>query len=412
MQPLTGNRIPFDRALEFANKEKITDILYPLFVHNIGGMLYNPENANRTNAVVSAADQRRRLDSTDSSRPPTQAPPLHHHHSMQASVGGQVPSTPHAMSAQNGGPRPGIDRAHTFPTPPTSASSVMASMGSSNGAYEWSQQSIPNGVASQPLSVDTGSMNNARSMPTTPATTPPGQTTSNMQPYSGSQQYDAKQHYYATTPSSQNGYAQSGGSRFDHFKGDMGPPTAPNTGNTDAGQGDHKPDFGASHGGSDGSDHHENSFMKSNAGYSSAHPPYAYNPAQDHPQLSPEMTSSPHQTGSTRGTPRTLPNGQPQWPTEYRTPPQSNPGSIYNPVGDSRSSNAPGSVDNYASSGYNPGMKRRRDDDEQDGRPVSRDAYQGGYDPKRQKLTRPDSFGMPLPTNHMQAIKTGPMPGR
>lgn len=177
--------------------------------------MYNPENANRTTGVATAVDQRRRLDSTDSSRPPTQAPPLHHHHSMQASVGGPVPSTPHAMSAQNGGPRPGIDRAHTFPTPPTSASSVMG-MGSSNGNYEWSQPNIANGVgANQPLSIDTGSMSNARSMPTTPATTPPGQTVPNMQSYSGSQQYDAKQHYYATTPSSQNGYAQQGSSRFD-----------------------------------------------------------------------------------------------------------------------------------------------------------------------------------------------------
>lgn len=411
---LKGVWIPFDRALEFANKEKITDILYPLFVHNIGGLLYNPENSSRTNAVVSATEQRRRMDSTDSGRGPQagQAPALHHHHSMQGSVGGQVPSTPHSMTNPSAGPRPGIDRAHTFPTPPTSASSVMG-MGASNGSYEWNQPGMANGVnPTQPLSIDTaGGMNNARSMPTTPATTPPGQSVPQMQPYSGHQSYDGKQHYYATTPSSQTGYAQQNGNRYDNYKSDMGPPTAPNTGTTDGSQGDHKQDFHASHPGSDSADHHENGYMNSNGTYGSTRPEYAYNAGQGHPQLSPEMTSSPHQAGSGRGTPRTIPGGQPQWGGEYRTPPQSNPGSMYSAAGDSRSSNAPGSVNGYPTTGYNPNqsLKRRRDDDEQDGRPSSRDTYQTGYDTKRQKVN--ESFGMPLHAP-MQAIKTGPMSGR
>ncbi|PVH81269.1 apses-domain-containing protein [Cadophora sp. DSE1049] len=41
---LKGVWIPFERALEFANKEKITEMLYPLFVHNIGALLYHPIN--------------------------------------------------------------------------------------------------------------------------------------------------------------------------------------------------------------------------------------------------------------------------------------------------------------------------------------------------------------------------------
>jgi len=41
---LKGVWIPFDKALEFANKEKITELLYPLFVHNIGALLYHPVN--------------------------------------------------------------------------------------------------------------------------------------------------------------------------------------------------------------------------------------------------------------------------------------------------------------------------------------------------------------------------------
>ncbi|KAG9246987.1 hypothetical protein BJ878DRAFT_494822 [Calycina marina] len=38
---LTDNRIPFERALVLANQEKITEQLYPLFVHNIGTLLYH-----------------------------------------------------------------------------------------------------------------------------------------------------------------------------------------------------------------------------------------------------------------------------------------------------------------------------------------------------------------------------------
>lgn len=41
---LKGVWIPFEKALEFANKEKITEMLYPLFVHNIGALLYHPSN--------------------------------------------------------------------------------------------------------------------------------------------------------------------------------------------------------------------------------------------------------------------------------------------------------------------------------------------------------------------------------
>ena len=151
---LTCCRIPFERALDFANKEKITDLLYPLFVHNIGGLLYAPENAPRTNAVV-AASERRRMDSIDSSRPPQSAgptPSLHHHHSMQGPVGGQAPPTPHSIAPHPNAGRPGIDRAHTFPTPPTSASSVLG-MGNQGSSYEWGSQNMPNGVnGSQPLS--------------------------------------------------------------------------------------------------------------------------------------------------------------------------------------------------------------------------------------------------------------------
>ena len=40
-------RIPYERALALANQEKITEQLYPLFVHNIGSLLYHPANSAR-----------------------------------------------------------------------------------------------------------------------------------------------------------------------------------------------------------------------------------------------------------------------------------------------------------------------------------------------------------------------------
>jgi hypothetical protein len=41
---LKGVWIPFERALEFALNEGIVDKLYPLFVHDIGALLYHPSN--------------------------------------------------------------------------------------------------------------------------------------------------------------------------------------------------------------------------------------------------------------------------------------------------------------------------------------------------------------------------------
>ena len=86
---LTRNRIPFERALEFANKEKITEQLYPLFVHDIGALLYHPSNQTRASvgsAAMAAVDRNRRPDQMQThqrylSGPAASQPPsLHHHH--------------------------------------------------------------------------------------------------------------------------------------------------------------------------------------------------------------------------------------------------------------------------------------------------------------------------------------------
>lgn len=265
---------------------------------------------------------------------------------------------------------------------------------------------MPHGVhASQPLSIDTaGGMNNTRSMPTTPATTPPGQTVPQMQPYSGNQPYEGKPNYYATTPSSQTGYAQQSGGRYE-YKQEMGPPTAPNTGNNDSSLNEHKSEFktefGGPHHSSESNEPQENGYMP-NGGYPPSRPEYGYSAPSGHSQLSPEMTS-PHHNASGRGTPRTMQSGQSSWGAEYRTPIQGNNGSMYSSHGDSRAPNGAG----YPPSAYQPSLKRRRDDDDQDARPVSRETYQTGYDSKRQKMNDPSPFGMPLHAASMQAIKTG-----
>jgi len=436
--PLTLGRIPFERALDFANKEKITDQLYPLFVHNIGGLLYNPENASRTSAVV-AATERRRMDGGDTSRPGqgSQPPALVHHHSMQSTVGSQVPPTPHSIAPHPNAGRPGIDRAHTFPTPPTSASSVMG-IGNQSNSYDWGNQNLGSNVTNtQPLSIDTG-IGNTRSMPTTPATTPPGGSIQSMQPYQTQQNYENSKQYYSSTPGSQNGYSQQPSmNRYaqsmanpTYVKSEMGPPSAPGSGPTDSEHHDHKADSyshvpASSHVSAapevDSSDHHENGYMNNNAAaYGTNRSTYTYNPVADHPHLSPEMTGSPsQQNGSGRVTPRTMPGGQPQWTQDYQTPSRPPPlSSLYNVMADSRGANGATANDNYAPTSYPNSShsapvstgKRGREDDDQDQvvRPGSRE-LDASFDSKRRKMAgRQDTYGAPMGSNtQMHAIKTG-----
>jgi hypothetical protein len=116
---LKGVWIPFDRALDFANREKITEQLYPLFVHDIGALLYHPSNQPRPgigNSSALAAVNRRRSDTrlTGAFLPTTSTPPLYRHHSQVA---------PSPFSTHPATLRSSPNRVHTFPTPPTSASS-------------------------------------------------------------------------------------------------------------------------------------------------------------------------------------------------------------------------------------------------------------------------------------------------
>lgn len=322
----------------------------------------------------------------------------------------QIPPTPHSMapSASNVTGRPEMTRSQTFPTPPTSASSVLG-MGAGPSSYDWSSN---NATSAQPLSVDTG-MNHPRSMPTTPASTPPGGSLQNLQSYSGQPSYDSSKQYYSSAPAPQppNGYTHPQRYAQPTFKSEMGPPSAPGV-VSDNDHHEHKADIYASNGpvptSGDASSHdHEGGYLAANtAAYGANRSTYAYNPTTDPSHISPEMTSSPsHQAGSGRGTPRTIPQ---QWQPDYQTPPR--PGqSVYAASGDSRASNGIPSADSYGHTSYSSAGKRGRDEDDQDhmGRPSSRD-FDGSFDPKRRKLGRAETYGGPLGSApQMQAIKSG-----
>jgi protein SOK2 len=222
---LKGVWIPFERALDFANKEKITEMLYPLFVHNIGALLYHPTNSQSGRASVGNASMagRRPEDDPNFGRPgmPALPPSMPHHHAMNAPVS----QPPHSIAPQPTGGRPSIDRAHTFPTPPTSTSGMMG-MVSATGSYDYG-----NVHQGQPLGVD-GSMA-ARSVPTTPATTPPDQ--QSIQYQTSQSAYDNQRQMYST-PSQHGGYYAQPQQNMNRFttlqsspnggplKSDMGPP--------------------------------------------------------------------------------------------------------------------------------------------------------------------------------------------
>ncbi|CAI7635344.1 unnamed protein product [Penicillium bialowiezense] len=402
---LKGVWIPFERAMEFANKEKITDLLYPLFVHNIGGLLYHPANQTRTNMVVQES-QSRRLEGPPpgpqrTPSGPQHPPPLHH-------PALQTPMSSHMSQAPMSGPpgsRPGLERANTFPTPPASASSIMG-VPNQGSSYDWSGQVPP----TQPLSIDT-SLSNQRSMPTTPATTPPG---SNMQglPSYQAQGYDSSKPYYSAAPQSHPQYAphtpltQSGMSSYGqpmpagYMKSEMAPPN-PRPGATESESTERPQDRYQN-------EEHDQEYIQ-DQGYNSNRNSYTYttNPSvanlTEHAQLTPEMTSSPsQQNGSGRMTPRTA-GPPPHWASGYNTPPRPAAAStLYNAVSDTRGTPANGPTDPYMASSSTPvyaanaslsaGSKRMREDDEVI-RPESTTEYETS---KRRKTITDATLGGPV----------------
>ena len=405
-------RIPFERALDFANKEKITESLYPLFVHNIGALLYHPTNQSRTNAVMAAAD-RRKLDTSRQQggpvgTPGSQPPSLHHHHSMNSAIGSQQP---HSIAPRRGAGRPGLDRAHTFPTPPTSASSTTVGM-NNQSSYDWGNQNVQNVQNGQPLMMD----NHPHSTPATPATTPPGASMSSLQPYQSHPSYDASRPVYSAAASQQPQYASQhnmtrGTPLPSTFKQDMGPPATRAPGSrADSEHGDSKSDvYGQANEqvghGSNAEAEHEHDPEYSNGSYSSHRDSYPnYGPGSIHGDS--KISESQSQNGSAHGTPHANATQQ-QWSTGYQTPPRMPPSSnLYSTMSDARGSvpNGSSTTDHYSAplhpyaptqqNGVAPSNKRMRDDDDYS-RPSSRSE---SYDLKRHKLGLEGASGGSLVT--------------
>ncbi|KAJ5218344.1 uncharacterized protein N7498_000443, partial [Penicillium cinerascens] len=430
---LKGVWIPFERALEFANKEKITDLLYPLFVHNIGGLLYHPANQTRTNMVVQESQQRRLEGPPPGAQRTPTAPQSSglHHHAMQ------TPMSSHMSQPSSMGPRPGIDRANTFPTPPASASSLMG-VTNQGSSYEWGGQGMNSGVPhTQPLSIDT-TLSNQRSMPTTPATTPPGNNIQGMPPYQSQTGYDSSKSYYSAPPQSHSQYAphtpmtQSGLSSYGqplpavgYLKNEMAPPTGRAPG-SEAESAELKSDrYSQGHGANESVPEQEPEYLQDQgSAYNSNRNSYSYttNPSVgsltgEHSQLTPEMTGSPQQNGSGRMTPRTSGGPPPHWASGYNTPPRPPAATtLYNAVSDTRGTPANGASDPYSmaststpvysttlNGSLGSGNKRMREDDD-----VIRSESTGDYESKRRKTLTDATLGGPVGgAPLLQPMKTG-----
>lgn len=295
----------------------------------------------------------------------------------------------------------------------------------------------------QPLSIDTG-LSNTRSMPTTPATTPPGNNMQSMQPYQGQPSYDNSKSYYSAAPSSQAPYApqhpmsqqqQPDMARYGqpistnpYMKNEMGPPTGRSSG-SEPHPADNKADQYAhsqgnvqvGHGPGEGEaeNEHGTEYINDNSAYNANRGSYTYtaNPpvgtiAGEHSHLSPEITGSPHHNNSGRGTPRTAAGNQTQWASGYHTPPRAPPSSnVFHVMSDTRGSGTNGTVDAYSTSSAAPpaypapsmngnsgSNKRGRDDDENDQAPRA-DAHENdvaGYEHKRRKTLSDASIGGPV----------------
>lgn len=392
-------------------------MLYPLFVHNIGALLYHPTNQTRTNQVMAAAERRKaenqmRGGSISGPAAPHLPSIQQHHHHMS------VPGPQSSVPSHNTSGRPSLDRAHTFPTPPTSASSVMGSMGSEN--YQWPQQGMNGAPSANPMSIDTG-LSNARSMPATPATTPPGVQGMQQQQYpQATQPYDNSRAVYNAAAPQQSPYGASNTSPQDrdpygqgYMRGDMAPPAGRPTGNEQ----DVKPPNGMMHPAQSGEPlhhqsaedeaDHEAEYTHQNGGYDTNRNSYGYS-APPIATLTGEHVpgeiagSESHQAGSGRATPRTANPSQAYYaqPTGYSSPPRvPSSSNLYNVMSDDRAppNVAPGGgvygsqdmsamQNGYVApimNGAPNSMKRGRDDEDDSSRPGS------GYGDiqKRRKMT-------------------------
>lgn len=340
---------------------------------------------------------------------------------MNNPIGASNPQLPHSIAPHPASGRPGYDRAHSFPTPPQNATNLTIGLGNAGSSYEYGGHggAINSG---QPLPFDPGMT--ARSVPTTPATTPPAN--SQAMHYQTSQAYDNTRPLYSAPSTFAGQYGpQASMTRYGALqsspsgvKNEMGPPAR-------AGAENEHPDV-KSHDGyghqPDADGDHEGEYTHTSASYGARRPSYSYkpNPApgplhSDPSHISPEMTHSPHQNGSGRATPRTTTTY-----AGYSTPqrPSQLPSSNLNYVmsNDARAGAQQNGTETYsAQAGYPtqqyPSMngastsnKRMREDEDQIdpyGRPLS-----AGGDPTL-KRQRTDPGVRPISQPH--SIKAGGM---
>lgn len=217
-------------------------------------------------------------------------------------------------------------------------------MGNPGSSYEWGGAPVSSVQTSQPLSIDT-SISTARSVPTTPASTPPGNSMQSVPHYQTSGPYDHSRMYSTSSTSSQYGnqfmnrYGQLQPSPS--LKSEMAPPARighesehgmePKQYSTHAQ--DHAPS-------SDAENDHDGEYTHSAGPYGHGRSAYGYGSNNSAPvhhdrssHVSPDMTGSP-QKGPGRSTPRTTANyAGYNAPNRSQQLPSSN---LYGVIGDNR----------------------------------------------------------------------------
>jgi len=153
-------------------------------VHDIGRIVVHPTKNSAGITLAAMANHERRHQSGLPPTQPTSTPLIGQ--DPQAAVPGFHPATG----------RPGIDRALTVPTPPSSAT-TMISMGNPGSSYEWGGAPVAGVPTSQPLSIDTN-LGSTRSVPTTPASTPPANALHGMTAYQSNGAYDSSRPMYVS----------------------------------------------------------------------------------------------------------------------------------------------------------------------------------------------------------------------
>jgi len=317
--------------------------------------------------------------------------------------------------------------------------------------FQWSQQGMSGGSGAPPMSIDTN-LSNARSLPNTPATTPPGSTIQSMQQSYPpvSQGYDSSRQMYQAPPAQQSPYQPSTPPPQErplysqnYVKSEMGPPSSRPVGSGND-QGESKPPNGLMHSGQgegvahqapeDEAEHEHDTEYTHDSGaydgnrsaYNYSAPPVASLP-HDHSNIAPEISGSPHQAGSGRATPRTAAAPTSYYSQQgYNTPPPrvgQQSSNLYSVMSNDRGpsngntgndvygnqGDMSGSLQNgYASqppvmNGNSSGMKRGREDDDE--RPSSGGGGMG-LDLKRRKTMLDGS--MPSPTYNAPMAQPAP----